>query len=117
MIETLSEILERFKTHINDKSEEIFFIFLNDELEATDSCYYIETTVWGSHSDLVLNGMNDEEVARFEIDFELLNIQEYIPLVLNTFINFIELDLIEENYKTCKNINHNITQVKNLRSA
>lgn len=115
MTETNDEMLARFKKHIRDYKENVFFIFPNDEKEGNDKCYYIETNVFSEYSDLILNGMDDEEVARIEYDHNLSDNDKYLELIINTFVNFIGLDLIEEEYNTSKYIRHNITQLENLR--
>ena len=117
MTETNYEMISRFKKHIRDSNENVFFIFPDDEKEGNDKCYYIETNVFSEYSDLILNGVDDEEVARIEYDHNLSDNDKYLELIINTFVNFIGLDLIEEDYNTVKYIRHNIKQLEKLRGT
>lgn len=117
MTETNDEMLVRFKKHIRDCKENVFFIFPNDEAEGNDRCYYIETNVFSEYSDLTLNGMDDEVVTSIEYDHNLSDNDKYLELIINTFVNFIGINLIEKDYNTVKYISHNIKQLEKLRGT
>lgn len=111
------DVFKRFRSFVLSESEDVFFIFPEDEEESEDHCYYLEINRFSTTTDIELKGIDDNDLATVELIndvFSTESVDDYLNHALDIIIGFIKINVIERDVEHGRLIRRHLNQVKNL---
>lgn len=111
------ELVNRLQKAIENKMSLVFFDE-SDNTEMRDDCYYIDIDYYESMIEFILKGVDDNEIARYDFDREVVeNSADLRESLVTIMVETINTDIIQREFTKTAELARNKHMIKNIKKS